>query len=404
MAKIKKGKQNGRLTEASPIAGSRQQKTAKTGLGYSGKLLAAGTRSWLIVGVIALITLGTLGAGLKYLEEDANRQTANGQLTDGSQKTSLLNTINPFISNPTPTPTPQLSKEYIYAGGKMLAVEDANANAAPPTDLAFWRPSNGYWYVLGGQGSQQTSVQWGQSGDKTVPGDYDGDGKTDFSVFRPGTSSGTWYIQNSSNGGLTAYTFGAQDDLPAPADYDGDGRTDAAVFRQSNGTWYIQRSSDSGLTAIQFGLGTDVPAPGDFDGDGKADLAVWRGTSASFYILRSSDNGFQGIAFGANGDTPVPADYDGDGRADAAVWRNASWNILYSSTGASQTFTFGDPNSDKAVHNDYDGDGKVDVAIWRPSNGRWYILQSSKVGQPDYQREVQWGQNGDIPVPAFYRR
>src|SRR2546430_1867269 len=36
----------------------------------------------------------------------------------------------------TTTPTPQLSKEYIYAGSRLLAVEDANANAAPPTDLA----------------------------------------------------------------------------------------------------------------------------------------------------------------------------------------------------------------------------------------------------------------------------
>ena len=364
----------------------------------------------LLVGLtILLVTIGALGAGLKYLEADAKRQMANGQLkTDGSQETSLLNSINPFLADPPPAPTPQLTKEYIYAGGKMLAVEDANANAAPPPDLAVWRPNAsgaGTWYVMGGQGSQQVTVPWGASGDTPVPGDFDGDGKTDFSVFRP--STGYWYIQNSSNPStMTSYYFGASTDKVAPADYDGDGRTDAAVFRPSNGYWYIQRSSDSGLIAQQFGLGSDIPSPADYDGDGKADIAVWRGSAASFYILRSSDNLFQGIAYGADGDTPVPADYDGDGRADAAVWRYGSWNILYSSTNSPETFTFGDPASDKAVYNDYDGDGKVDVAIWRPSNGRWYILQSSKVGQPlpEYQREVQWGQNGDIPVPAFYRR
>ena len=49
---------------------------------------------------------------------------------------------NPMAA-PLPTPTPQLSKEYIYAGSRLLAVEDANANAAPPADLAVWRPSNG---------------------------------------------------------------------------------------------------------------------------------------------------------------------------------------------------------------------------------------------------------------------
>lgn len=71
-----------------------------------------------------------------------------------------------------PTPTPQLSKEYIYAGSRLLAVEDANANAVPPADLAVWRPSDGTFYVLGGPGSQQTSQGWGMAGDIPVQGDY----------------------------------------------------------------------------------------------------------------------------------------------------------------------------------------------------------------------------------------
>ena len=64
------------------------------------------------------------------------------------------------LALPSPSPTPQLSKEYIYAGSRLLAVEDANANAAPPTDLAVCRPSNGTWYVLGGPGSTQTFAGW----------------------------------------------------------------------------------------------------------------------------------------------------------------------------------------------------------------------------------------------------
>ena len=358
--------------------------------------------------MILLAALGTLGAGLKYLDESAKATLADRAAAARSGKPNdegMLAAVNPFLPAPSPTPTPQLAKEYIYAGSRMLAVEDAGANAAPPADLAVWRPSSGYWYVMGGTGSQAVSVQWGLSGDKPAPGDYDGDGKTDFSVFRPSVNA--WYIQRSSDQVLVSYSFGSAGDVTAPADYDGDGRTDAAVFRPSNGWWYIQRSSDAGLTALAFGLASDIPAAADFDGDGKADIAVWRNSDAKFYYLLSSQNNaaYQFIQFGQTGDVPVPADYDGDGRADASVWRaDYTWHILYSASGTTDSSSFGDPNSDINVSNDYDGDGKVDQAFCRPANGTWYIKQSSKRGQPDYQREVQWGQSGDVPVPAFYRR
>ena len=52
----------------------------------------------------------------------------------------------------------------------------------------MFRPSNGRWYVNGIAGS----TQWGKNGDMAVPGDYNGDGTTDFAVFRP--SNSRWYV------------------------------------------------------------------------------------------------------------------------------------------------------------------------------------------------------------------
>ena len=303
------------------------------------------------------------------------------------------------IAAPLPDPTPKLSKEYIHAGSRLLAVEDANANTAPPADLAIWRPSTGTWWVLGGPGSAQTTQAWGLPTDIPVPGDYDGDGKTDFSVFRP--STGEWYVINSSNLAWSVWQWGVSTDILVPADYDGDGKTDRGVFRPSNANWYIIRSSDGAWFQPQFGLSTDTPAAADYDGDGKADIGVWRGASPStFYVLRSGNGQLQTAQLGQSGDVPVSTDYDGDGKADFALRRGADWIILNSSNGQAQTVTW-QQAGDKAVQNDYDGDGKVDIATWRDSNGTWYIRQSASGNSL---RQQAWGQSGDVPVPAFYRR
>ncbi len=305
---------------------------------------------------------------------------------------------NPF-SRPIPTPAPQLSKEYIYAGDRLLAVEDANANAIAPADLAVWRPSTGTWWVMGGQNSGQAIQSWGTVGDKPVPGDYDGDGKTDFSVYRP--STGQWFVLQSSDyawGPVVAW--GTPTDIRIPADYDGDGRTDRAVWRPSDGIWYIVLSSNQSSFYRNYGMSGDVPAPADYDGDGRADIAVWRSSDQKFYSINSSDDVMSVVPVSAGGDTPVSSDYDGDGKADHAVRNGANWIIRQSSNAQVVTIPW-EQGSDIAVQNDYDGDGKTDIATWRNSNGNWYIRQSAFGNSL---RQVQWGIPEDIPVPSFYRR
>ena len=107
-------------------------------------------------------------------------------------------------------------------------------------------------------------VPWGLSNDLVVPGDYDGDNKTDIAVVREGTtptSNLVWYIQQSSNGALYATTFGlTASDLNAQGDYDGDGRTDVAVWRNSNGVFYIQRTTDPvNIQVVLWGQANDFP-------------------------------------------------------------------------------------------------------------------------------------------------
>jgi hypothetical protein len=223
--------------------------------------------------------------------------------------------------------------------------------------------------------------------------DFDGDGKTDISVFR----NGIWYILRSSTNVMSATTFGVGTDAIAPADYDGDGKADLAVFRQ--GIWYISQSSNGQLRTVHFGGAGDLPRPGDFDGDGKADIALFRPSNGVWYYIKSTNGQMVTVHYGTNGDVPLLADFDGDGKSDLAVFRpaNAFWYYRRSSDGQNRAVHFG-ASTDVPVAGDYDGDGRSDIAVFRPSTGFWYHLNSSNGALV----ATQWGVNGDEPVPGDY--
>ncbi|MCY7347395.1 MAG: carboxypeptidase regulatory-like domain-containing protein, partial [Pyrinomonadaceae bacterium] len=156
-------------------------------------------------------------------------------------------------------------------------------------------------------------------------GDFDGDGKTDFSVFR---SPGTWFIKPNGAGSAYGVNFGisgANGDKLQPVDYDGDGKTDIGVFRQSNGTWYWIRSSDNALRSYQFGAVTDVPVAGDYTGDGKAELAVYRPSTGVWYILNKENGVMTAVQWGGDAtDIPAIGDFDNDCKTDIAVRRTTN--------------------------------------------------------------------------------
>jgi hypothetical protein len=290
---------------------------------------------------------------------------------------------------------------FAPSGGLVTGDFDGDSKS----DFTIFRPSTGLWATLKSSTNYTTSssVSWGLSTDTPVAGDYDGDGKIDPAVFRP--STGGWFVLKSSTNYTTSFgvSWGLSTDVPQAADFDGDGKTDPAIFRPSTGLWAFLKSSTNYTTsgAVSWGLSTDTPLVGDYDGDGKADPTVFRPSTGGWFVLKSSTNFTTsfGVSWGLSTDVPTPGDYDGDGKVDPAIFRPSTglWAILKSSTNytTSSTASWG-LSTDIPTPADYDGDGKFDPTVFRPSTGGWFVLKSSTNYTTSF--GVSWGLSTDVPI------
>jgi hypothetical protein len=239
-------------------------------------------------------------------------------------------------------------------------------------DITVYRPDNApnsFFYSLLSFNNTLLARELGRIGDDpSVVGDYDGDGKTDFAVYRAGVSAAEpsfWYYRGSRiiNGGITFVRWGQGGDFPAPGDYDGDGKTDFCVQRNNgNGqaAFHLNQTC-RGVESVVWGYPGDLIASGDYDGDRRTDFAVLRGVGGRIvWNVLGRNNGniiHYGRVWGnTESDFPAQGDYDGDGKTDVTVWRpngNTEQNFFYvrkSSDGALLPFEWGE-GSDYPVAN-----------------------------------------------------
>ncbi len=272
------------------------------------------------------------------------------------------------------------------------------------SDLSVYRPSNGTWYVAESGSGLMRVTPFMKTGFPIVPADYDGDGKTDIAITGfDSTDIGEyiqWFVLNSASGTLSDQTFAACCPGRVPSDFDGDGKSDYAAWSGniSPSEWHILLSESGTLYEQKWGLPGDKTVPADFDGDGKVELAVWRPSDGKWYVANIATGSVTVIGWGLEGDIPVVGDYSGDGRADFAVYRpsNSTWYVMYSSDYSMHITQWGLPN-DILTPGDYDGDGRQDLAVWRPSNATWYVLTSANTILTQ-----QFGLEGDTPTESAF--
>ncbi len=355
-----------------------------------------------------------------------------------------------------------LASDGTITGGTAMPVMRFTDQAEPPAFTTSATAVNTGVHITNGGGAIANYT--------TVQGDFNGDGRTDLATISQAGQGGwsQWIaMELAGDSGFVSTTWNATapthmrngggtpaDYMVIPGDYNGDGKTDLAVISpRGQGGWgewiAIELSTGAGFISATWSATTPIHMrngvatstyqvfPGDFNGDGKTDLATLSADAIGGWgqwiaVELSTGAGFTSGTWSAA--TPVhmrnggsakqylvlPGDYNGDGKTDLATLSQegqggwGQWIAVELSTGsgfASQTWASATPGHMRngggsaadytVVPGDYNGDGKTDLATLSQSRpGVWStsIVVDLSVGSGF--NTLAWAT--DLPVHLHY--
>jgi hypothetical protein len=207
---------------------------------------------------------------------------------------------------------------------------------------------------------------------------------------------GKWFLRQSLTTGPADFSFGYGDsgDKPLLCDWNGDGVKTPGVFR--DGWFYVRNSVSTGTANASFPYGNagDIPLCGDWNGDGTDTVGVQRGSTR--YLRNSNTSGHAEISYvyGDPGDVPLAGDWDGNGTDTPGVFRNGHWYLRNSNTTGTAELGFQYGNArDLPVTGDWNGDRIDAPGVVR--RGVWYMRNTNNAGNADF--SFGYGDAGDTP-------
>ena len=271
--------------------------------------------------------------------------------------------------------------QQVYpAGTDPLSIAVGDFNGDGKLDFTVTTQGDLEVYLNQGNGTfSQPTVLYGTGGfaSAVATGDFNGDQKLDLAIPCDNANiSGVCILLGQGNGSFSptslSYPTGAGPDAVAISDLNGDSKNDIAVanFNDNNVGVFLGNGDGTVQPPVNYstGIGPSALAIADVNGDGKPDLVVANQTANTVSVLLNNGNGtFLTHIDYPTADGPVSVaigDLNGDGKLDLAVACGNNVSLLFGNgDGTFQGHIDYGADAASIVLGDFNGDGILDFAV-----------------------------------------
>ncbi|MEO6874813.1 MAG: FG-GAP-like repeat-containing protein [Opitutaceae bacterium] len=218
----------------------------------------------------------------------------------------------------------------------------------------------------------------------SVPGDLNGDGKSDLVLTNVTTGERAVWLMNGPSiaSGTSLGILATNYIFSASGDFNGDGKSDLFLTNTTTGDramWLMNGATISaGASVGNLPVGWIVSGAGDFDGDGKADVVLTNTTTGERVVwLMNGATISTGASLGilsTNWVISQVGDFNGDGKADiilsnVSTGERVVWLMNGTTISSGTSLGILPTVWSLAGAGDFNGDGKCDILLSNSATG-----------------------------------